>query len=551
VHNPYLQVRFASSLPGAEDLVVDASRSGPVISDVDGRPLLHLAWRDGAVEMGRWLWWRAVLMLCAAVLLVAACWSFCSRAAKRTNAVFAVALFMVGVLALRWLSLEVGRTAPFDRWPLFDPAVYATSTWFPSLGDLLINAALLVVCGAFMRSVLASVRARSSAWASVLGFALILAYATWVTGLCIDLVNDSNIDLDLFHIQSIGPYGALAFLAMALLFASWLLVAASLVRAISPVTFTRQTVFSFALVLLLSIILHHLSGVRDTILFLWPVPLLVLALWGCYRRFTFLHGVLGVAVIAFTGTHIIIKYMANREQRERAVLAERIAAREDPVIEQLFREGSQRMRTDGAIYSLLTRAGSCDPQQLDALVKQPYFSGYWEKYDVRLFGYGTEGDARCATDLDPPRSADTATAHLPSGVSETPDLFIDDRSGGEVFYHGRIAIMPNDSTLPVQLLVEASPRASHGLGFPELLLAGDDAVTRKLERYAMARYVNHELVEQRGAIAHPQHWLRKLDTDGSLRYEEGDHEFLAQAVGEHTIVVLGLPHRTLLDKATT
>ena len=106
------------------------------------------------------------------------------------------------------------------------------------------------------------------------------------------------------------------------------------------------------------------------------------------------------------------------------MLAERLAGREDPVVEQLFRAEAPALRRDSAIYRLLTGPSVCLPGELEAIVRQPYFSGYWDRYDIRLFGFGPQGDVRCATDLEPPRSFGDGTTIFPSGVSDMPNLFI-------------------------------------------------------------------------------------------------------------------------------
>src|SRR5690606_13928147 len=130
---------------------------------------------------------------------------------------------------------------------------------------------------------------------------------------------------------------------------------------------------------------------------------------------------------------------------------------------------------------------------LDQLVRQRFFGGYWERYDVRLFAFGTDGQALCATDAEPPRSFGGLRSDFsdPRAVADMPDLFIEEQPGRSPFYHARVAVMPVDTLPPGQLIVELYPRsAAQGLGFPALLLAGDDPVARRAERYAYARYEN-------------------------------------------------------------
>ncbi len=551
--NRYLQENFHPSLDAARGLVAETSAGiGPVIEDVKGQVLFRLAWREGAVEMGGWLLWRAALLALTALFVLAGFWVLCMRVVHSGKPLAGTVVFVCSALLLRTVTLLWGSTAPMDRWPLFDPAVYAASAAFPSLGDLLINAALLVVLCAFLWRALRDRLPVSSVVGVALFTAAVLLHAAWVTDLCIGLVNDSSIDLDLYHVQSVGAFGVAALFIMGLLLASWCLVAHAAVSTVWPNGGATRTVLVTLAMLVGSIVLHHINGVVDTVLFLWPVPVIALFVLAPRGSLTFLNGVLAIAMLATISTHILTKYTHSREQRERVVLAERLAAREDPVVEQLFREEAPQLRRDTAIYRLLTSRSVCGPGELESVVRQPHFSGYWERYDIRLFGFGPDGAVRCATDLDPPRGLDAGANIFPSGISDMPDLHINERSEGDLFYHARIAVMPNDSAPPAQLIVELQPRSlSQGLGFPELLLAGDDAIARRAERYAQARYVNGLLMDQGDRTAQPQRWSGALNGDGERWYNAGGYHLLAKAVGSSTIMVLGLPQRGIVDKATT
>lgn len=551
VQNQYLSNGFHPSLSAPKGLRISSAQGqGLALLGPNGSVIGQVDWRDGAMELGPWLWWRGSLMLLCALFVLAALWSAGARLLQRGERVQGVVVFGLGVIALRAATLFLGPAAPFDRWPLFDPAIYAASIWFPSLGDLLINASLLVLLSAFLLRAARFITAtRSIAGSALIGIVL-LAHGAWITDLCIGLVRDSTIDLDLYHIQGINVYGSLALLVTALLLTSWALLAATAMRLLPQKHETKTQALIWLGVIAVSIALHHVLGYRDTILFLWPVPPLLILYHGRVRGVSFMHGVLLLAALAGTSTHIITKYMGSRERNERSVLAERLAVREDPVLSQLFRENAPIMRRDTAVYHLLAGDGYCDPADIERYVRAPYFNGYWERYDLRLFGYSPGNELRCSSDAGTPSPLMRDSASFPIGVSDMPDLFIDERIGGEVVYHARVAVMPNDSAPPAQLVIELRPRSlSQGLGFPDLLLAGTDRITERSERYAQARYVDGLLMEQSGPEAQPQRWTRPLADEEW--YESGAMDYLARRVGGNVIMVLGLPARGLLDKATT
>ncbi|MBL7982162.1 MAG: GHKL domain-containing protein [Flavobacteriales bacterium] len=554
IENRFLVRGFHPSLQAAPGLqVVDDDPSGIAVHDGQSTPMFTVNWMDGAQELGTWIWVRLCLVLLAAFLGLAALWRACMSMRANGGSVPALLSFIVGAVVLRAFMLWYMPVGPFSRIPLFDPAVYATSVVFPSLGDLVLNALFLFIMALFlMRSVRDS--AAPGGAMRVLYWAVVLLHAAWITQLIIGLVADSSVELDLYHVQGLGVHGLVAVAGMALMFGGWAVVVYAL---LGPIARANGLLRSWALgmvILAASIAVHHLLGVRDTIVFLWPViPMLVLMRVALDRP-RFLHVVLGLAVLAGTTAHLLTRHTYQREQRERQALAERLASREDPVVEYMFRETAPLIRKDTALYGLLTGNRSCSSGDLDRLVRQPYFGGYWERYDVRLFAFDTTGQVLCSTDPDPPSSmlSDTSAFGIGPGVADMPDLIMEERPGQTTYYHARVAVMPVDSLSPGQLIVELHLRpVSQGAGFPELLLSGDDPLARRSERYTKARYERGKLVEQQGPVFHPLHWQRSMPGDGFLWYQEGRSEFLARGDAQGTLLVLGLPMPGPLDKATS
>ncbi|HRD52604.1 MAG TPA: ATP-binding protein [Flavobacteriales bacterium] len=551
VRNQYLREGFHPSLLAPHGLVAaEGAQGGKAVGDSHGRDLLLVSWREGAMELGEWLWWRGAMIALGAALLIAALWMICARLSVRTGAGPSLALFILVIIGARWATLSAGHTAPFDRWPLFDPAV-AASPLFASLGDLLINSVLLLIIGAFaLHASRSNETTNSTPRASVL-MAMVLSYAAWVSALITSLVRNSTIDLDLYHIQSIGPNGAAALLATALHFGAWCLTALAVLNHLRDIGPPHRWVFIMLPGAPLMILLAYVPfGLNDPAAWLWPLPVLALIAWGVKHSFGFAQGTLLVGCLAATGAHIITTQMSERERQERAVLADRLALREDPVLEQLFAEKAPRIRRDAALYRLLTSGGYCDPGELERIVRIPYFSGYWERYDLRFFGYDPLGELRCATRNSAGPSLSPDTFALPRGVADMPDLFLEERVGGELLYHGRLAIMPTDNATPAELIIELQPRSlMQGIGFPDLLLAGNNDLMRRTERYAQARYVNGLLMEQRGEVAHPQR-MEQIHGEEEWIARDG-YEFIARNVGGTATMLLGLPQRGLIDKATT
>src|SRR5690606_9281961 len=138
-------------------------------------------------------------------------------------------------------------------------------------------------------------------------------------------------------------------------------------------------------------------------------------------------------------------------------------------IELLFDEARREMQRDPALLGWVRGRHACSATELDRLVRQPFFTGYWDRYDLRLHFIPEGGRSICSTSPDAPASAQAIIDRFEQGVpaGEHPDLRITDRPGEDALYMGQAWL---DSA---QLFVELRLRlVADGLGFPELLLAG-------------------------------------------------------------------------------
>ena len=548
IENRFLVSGFAPSLGAASGLVATrAPGTGPVLRDARGRPLARLSWSAGSVTsigMPRWPFW-----LIGGLLLLAGTIVGSVRLARSNGAWQGVLTLTLAIVSSRWVMLAAGPLPGLEGLPLFDPALFAASTLLPSLGDLLVNAVLLLALAATAHGLLgrtALVRERpleAGAWAAGL-----LALAAWTNGVLIGLVNDSSVDLDLYHVQSFDRYSWMGLAGMGTLLGAWTLLAFTGVRRHAATFTLRRTGIVLLLLVAAHVVILHLAGVRDTVLMVWPLPPLVL-LAALDRRPRMAPGLLLLAVLAAYTAHVLDRYAQKREERDRLVLAERTVAYDDPVVELLFRDVVEAIHDDGS-WMVLWRDETlaCSPSDLDQL-RQEHFTGYWERYDVRLTLLGRDLRPRCTTAgeaLDWTAFAELTGNGMPE--RDRPVVRAERQGGGDLLFLG--AVLPRNAEVGPIVVELRSRLRPEGLGFPDLLLAGDRPIDRRLERYARARYEAGELSGLSGPYPYPLAWERSMEGP-DLRYREGGYDHLAWGDPEGTLVVLGLPVPSLLDRLTT
>jgi two-component system nitrogen regulation sensor histidine kinase NtrY len=124
----------------------ERSANASIICEVDGQTLFAVQWLQGSSNTGYSL---PLVMLAVGGLLYLVGWLALAyywwRAGRVLVAILTLALPLT---ALRLALLQLGLPYALLELPLFDPRVYAVAGWAPSLGDLLLNALLVLVLAA-------------------------------------------------------------------------------------------------------------------------------------------------------------------------------------------------------------------------------------------------------------------------------------------------------------------------------------------------------------------------------------------------------------------
>lgn len=543
IRNPYLQPHFEPVLKVPEGLMAgrgpgDAGQ----LHDAQGAPVFGIYRADSSTTDRPGDRLRLALLLLAVSLGMAAVWSMLVR---QRPAWVVLPSFGAALLLFRWGLLASGHLASLSDPLLFAPSLFASSVLTPSLGDLLVNAVLLLLAALFTRRVLRGPGTTKAAWTAAAALTLALFALAWgIDSVQVGLVRDSSIGLDLFHVQGLDAYSWAALASLALLLLGWCAIADALSVQLDRVLPGRRAAWMLFPGAALLVVLHGAAEAFDLPWSLWPL----LAYWAVLR----LHrgGLLGsislVALFALLTAHVLDKQTLERSRRDREAIAETSAPREDAVIELLFGEAERELGTSRAVAQWLRYGKPCSATDLDRLVRQPYFTGYWDRFDLRLHIISAAGQFYCSTSPDAGTSARSIVDRYEQAVptSVNPDLRLAEKPGEEALYLGRIP-------LPGGLLVvEIRPRLiADGLGFPELLLAGDRTTPRPGDQHARARYERGILAESSGDVPFPIHWDR-LDPQGSTRWQEGGYEYFAQGDPLGSLVVVAAKTPTWLDHVT-
>lgn len=547
--NRYLRRKINERITVPDGIVLGRSGEGVAVIAPDGTSLFNVSWAvpDQGRVVATTAWWMRVLAL---VFLLPVIWSVSMRLSKSFGK-------LLGLVVVGLVAMTIAYVAPkfFDgSGELFDPSLYATSTVLASLGHLVFLAVSALFFASFVRQLLRNTPRNDSVHGMILSASLLLVLAALITDIMIGTVTDSTIDLNLFMIQHFGNYSLTAILAVALLTASWAILAFTLLSIWWPANLSWRSALILGILAIASALIHHFMGVRDTVYMFWPFVLILLLYFRGLADLRSSKLILVVAALAVFHAHVLNKHSQYREGKERIVLADRLAAYEDPVLERLYPPIDIAVRTDRQIMTLLSGEDPCPVQEIETQLRLNHFSeGYWERYQIDVHVFDAVNSFRC--DLAPSNQLSWDELYLMySSGADVPgvvDLHTTDSSITDVLYVAMIPISRLDGPgLSGYVFLRFIPRsAPEELGFPELLLAGEDPIDSRIRRYAFSEYRNGKQVRQFGDRAYPVQWVRHVN-DGATWFEDDGYRDLAFRSDE-VLVVIGTPLPTVLDKATT
>jgi signal transduction histidine kinase len=298
--------------------------------------------------------------------------------------------FMFGLILalLRFSMLKFGFPQVLYNTELFSPSIYAHTSYIPSLGDLLIHTALLAVYLFGLYRHINSEHLNSKIDYKII--ALLNLIFAFLTVLCIkvivSLVTDSKINVNVNNLISLNAYSYLGYISIGLL-----LIA---LYYAGQVLILQQKKFQIKITSGLAILTLTLATVFP--LFKVPMMYMIIPLaWFAiqefseYNAFTSSYTTKSIFYLSLASifTTFIIRTEINKSNEQKLkFLAENLAIERDPVAEFLSYDLKNKIPNDSTLINSLINSLPEENTFLNRL-KQKYFNGYWEKFDISFYAY--------------------------------------------------------------------------------------------------------------------------------------------------------------------
>lgn len=569
--NEYLQNEFhpSFSLPGEADIQAGTPNAANSISDREGKYLFTLTAKSVSASAGlSWRDWFAVLLYVFGFVLLI---GFVRRESELLDtgmgALYSSLIFAAVITLLRVVCILLRFPALFDELPLFSPVHYgnADSFWLPSLGDFLINALLLLYLARYFASRISITQLRipQKKWLRLL-LAAVVVFSVGACGMVINnmtsgLVQNSDISFNLNDIFSLNRFSYMALFILALLMATLFVFADRVIALLHQLSLSAVEKW---LLVLIPAALHtgimHLLGIADVLVMLWPFGILILLL---IRRHTEPYSFAMIVVLLFffslTSTHLLVRESRYKEHDTRLLLAEKLAAEQDPIAEQLFAELEPRLSHDTTIIKL-AQQNAPDWNAFERHIRQNYFNGYWDtKYNLKVTYYDTLCSPLHRSESVWTESLTLAEELIANKGSEamSKNFHYLDLNSGRTSYAGLLTLQRPGENKPlgqgILFLELESKLMVQEIGFPELLLDRELGINKKLINYSYAKYKNDELLNHSGKYTynlHPGNLNTKKNFD-FIKYDDWNH--LVYRPDQYTLVILSKPLMGILGRVTT
>ena len=399
--------------------------------------------------------------------------------------IFAViTISIIILLRLVWINNPFPNNLYLN--PLFDPAVYAQSFLFPSLGDLLINTLLFLFFSFVISHLLNSKQTITKRyngpglWILFLVINLLIVFT--INAFLEGLIKNSRIPFNLDHLFELGTFSLVGMLAIGLVFMSYFKILTAFIRVVFRLgmSFYIFTLLAFTVYGIFGAIQAGLSDFNliDTF---WTLPLiLAIGSWIWYSEHVFYFGVtlLNIAIFAFFTAYVFENYNIQKEHEIRQIIGERINQIQDPILELNFEDKIRRLQNNIWLQQFFLNQ-AIEEEDINSL--KSYFGDEWYRFKKQISISGMDK---------------TPFAGSPIIPELTIDSLFETASDQLFFYHSReiglgylfsIPILYDGDSLGYLNGVFSEIPEPKSKGFPNLL-DNENQAFKNSESYLYARY---------------------------------------------------------------
>lgn len=416
----------------------------------------------------------------------------------------------VSLVLIRYFMLLWGFPSVFSDLEIFSPVLFASSFFFPSLGDFVINSFFLFVfVYTYSRFLLKNQFFKPqkpyqvAAWIFVHLIFFYLLYFV-VENQFESLILDSSFSLQMFVFQDNGFFVFVGFTILIFLFYTLGQIANLLgIIARDCWTLKMYLIAVIPMSIVLSSIIYFWNPAKTDIIN-WLFPILLVLVLGLLNYQKEKEGRYSLYVILLLGVSIFVTnrinfFSSQKEKQDRQVAAMNLSTEYDPTSETFLLEIQNKLDQDSILKDLCKRPFRKEYEIAD-YIQNKYFTGFWEQYHLQVTICSSTDDLNIEPD-DQIRNCFEFFEEMILTTGEpipNSNFYYLNEFDGMVSYLGVIS-NPTHRLNEVKIYLRLDSKiGDEGLGYPDLLLDERVDLRPVSNDYSYGKYQNGKLIASSG-----------------------------------------------------
>jgi len=457
------------------------------------------------------------------------------------NAMFL--LLVILLLTGRALQVKFLFPGALYNLELFGPFLFAKSLFMPSLGDVLLNAILIIFLIIRFRSDFyyghspQAGKSRKAYSGIVLLVMLLTAYFIFSHYIFSSLILNSSINFETFKVTGLTVYTFIGLLVVALHLTGLLLLADHILTLASGMIPATRLILIFSMNYGIGLLLLYAGDYSiDLVSFAgFYVFFLFLALIHYRKPISYNYSALLVFVFLFAmfSVYFISRYTELKEKNTMKVLAEKLTSEHDPIAEYLLEGLNKKIVNDTTLAGYLFNLDFSFEDIFNHL-QDNYFNGFWSKYSLRFTDCKPSYNLLINAGQNCYEFFDEIIQERGDSLTHTNFYFID-TINGRINYLGRIKYESPVGKEEVTLFIELESRLiSEELGYPKLLIEEKYSPGSLLHDYSYAKYHKDSLISQEGSFQ----YSLTLDHYKQKKFSTQDYDHLLFDVDKDNAIIV-------------
>ncbi len=396
------------------------------------------------------------------------------------------------------------------------------------LGQILLNGLLILAFSVAWYKQL-KLATKTNYLQILLTFVFIAFVVCWLNQLLKSLITNSTLSFDflnLFNTNWLSYFGIVALVLINLSLCVFIISFYELVKS--------KWIFILAILLLIGIVLWQQPAF--TIQAYWGAGLLAILI--ALRYFKIPVNALSVGYVilylSICNSTILSKYIDANDAKNLEVLSFQLTERQDPLLESEFASLPNQIQKDKNLQNLFSILPLSEAET-PSLIKQKYFSGYFEHYNIEVALF----DKNCNPLLPNTNAVYSNEGFFTDQItyfSQTPidsNLFFIDKYKQNARYIARVELSD------YKLFILMEPKQFEEIGsFPDLLLDQSQQKQAKLKAFSYAVYRNNQLSNRFGNFSYPY-----LKPDSTALHNESSYTHNVYHTDADTEVIISSPKK--------